>query len=134
MKQIVLVVDDDPDICWALEHVLGGIDVRCVRALDGQAALRLAHLYHPVLALLDAKLPDVDGLELARRLRAADPGMAVLVVSGYFYKDDPVIQASLDGRLIDGFIEKPFSHRDVIEMVSSALAAHASVSGVREER
>jgi CheY-like chemotaxis protein len=75
------------------------------------------------MALLDAKLPDIDGLELARNLRQADPGILVLVISGYFYKDDPAIQAALEQRLIHGFIEKPFSHAEVIEMVKDALAA-----------
>jgi FixJ family two-component response regulator len=60
---------------------------------------------------------------LARNLRQADPGILVLVISGYFYKDDPAIQAALEQRLIHGFIEKPFSHAEVIEMVKDALAA-----------
>jgi FixJ family two-component response regulator len=60
---------------------------------------------------------------LARNQRRADPGILVLVISGYFYKDDPAIQAALEQRLIHGFIEKPFSHAEVIEMVKDALAA-----------
>ena len=123
VNRVVLVVDDDPDICWALEHVLGGLGAQCIRALDGQTALQAARLNHLTLALLDAKLPDIDGLELARNLRLADPGILVLVVSGYFYKDDPAIQAALEQRLIHGFIEKPFSHAEVIETVKDALSA-----------
>ena len=121
LKGIVLVVDDDPDICWALEHVLDGLGVRSIRALDGQTALQAARLNRLTLALLDAKLPDIDGLELARRIRDADPGIRVLVISGYFYKDDPAIQTALAQGLIHGFIEKPFSHREVIETVKDAL-------------
>jgi CheY-like chemotaxis protein len=122
-NRVVLVVDDDPDICWALERVLGGLGAQCIRALDGRTALQAARLNHLTLALLDAKLPDIDGLELARNLRLADPGILVLVGSGYFYKDDPAIQAALEQRLIHGFIEKPFSHAEVIETVNDALAA-----------
>jgi DNA-binding NtrC family response regulator len=118
----VLVVDDDPDICWALERVLGGMDAQCIRALDGRTALEAARLNRPAMALLDAKLPDIDGLELARNLRRADPGILVLVISGYFYKDDPAIQAALEQRLIHGFIEKPFSHAEVIETVKGAFS------------
>ena len=123
MNRIVLVVDDDPDICWALERVLGGLGAQCIRALDGRTALQAARPNHLTLALLDAKLPDIDGLELARSLRQADPGILVLVVSGYFYKDDPAIQAALEQRLIHGFIEKPFSHAEVIETVNDALSS-----------
>ena len=121
LKGVVLVVDDDPDICWALEHVLGGLGVQSIRALDGQTALQVARLNRLTVALLDAKLPDIDGLELARRIREADPGIRVLVISGYFYKDDPAIQAALAQGLIHGFIEKPFSHTEVIETVKDAL-------------
>jgi DNA-binding NtrC family response regulator len=124
----VLVVDDDPDICWALERVLGGMDAQCIRALDGRTALEAARLNHPAMALLDAKLPDIDGLELARNLRMADPGILVLVISGYFYKDDPAIQAALEQRLIHGFIEKPFSHSEVIETVRNALSSQKAAA------
>ena len=126
-SRVVLVVDDDPDICWALERVLGGMDAQCIRALDGRTALEAARLNHPAMALLDAKLPDIDGLELARNLRMADPGILVLVISGYFYKDDPAIQAALEQRLIHGFIEKPFSHAEVIETVKGAFSSREAM-------
>jgi DNA-binding response OmpR family regulator len=119
----VLVVDDDPDICWALERVLGALGARCIRALDGRTALDAARLNGPAMALLDAKLPDIDGLELARNLRLADSGILVLVISGYYYKDDPAIQAALEQRLIHGFVEKPFSHAEVVEKVKDAFSS-----------
>jgi CheY-like chemotaxis protein len=116
-------VDDDPDICWALEHVLGRLGIRCIRALDGHRALRAARNNRLALALLDAKLPDMDGLELARQIRASDPRVPVLVVSGYFYKDDPAIQAALGQGLIRGFVEKPFSHPEIMAAIETALCA-----------
>ena len=123
VNRVALVVDDDPDICWALERVLGRLGAQCVRALDGQTALQAARLNRLTLALLDAKLPDIDGLELARNIRIAHPGVPVLVVSGYFYKDDPAIQTALEEGLIQGFIEKPFSHEEIIETVKIALSS-----------
>jgi DNA-binding response OmpR family regulator len=59
--------------------VLGGLGAQCIRALDGRTALQAARHSRPTMALLDAKLPDIDGLELARNLRMADPGILVLV-------------------------------------------------------
>jgi CheY-like chemotaxis protein len=88
LNRVVLVVDDDPDICWALDHLLGGLGARCIRALDCQGALQAARLNRPALVLLDAKLPDMDGLVVARQIRCAAPGIPILMVSGYFYKDD----------------------------------------------
>jgi CheY-like chemotaxis protein len=123
VNRVALVVDDDPDICWALERVLGGLGAQCVRALDGQTALQAARLNRLTLALLDAKLPDIDGLELARNIRIAHPDVLVVVVSGYFYKDDPAIQTALEEGLIHGFIEKPFSHEEIVETVRIALSS-----------
>jgi DNA-binding NtrC family response regulator len=128
-NRVVLVVDDDPDICWALEHVLRGLGAKCVLAVDGQSALQAARHNRLAVALLDAKgLPDIDGLELAGKIRAADPDVPVVVVSGYFYRDDPAIQAALEQGLIHGFIEKPFSHGEVIETVKSALSSQEAAS------
>ena len=128
VNRVVLVVDDDPDICWALEHVLGELGVQCIRALDGQTALQATRLNRLAVALLDAKLPDIDGLELAKKIRIADPGILVLVVSGYFYKDDPAIQAALEQGLIHGFIEKPFSHAEVVAAVKNVLSSQEAAS------
>ena len=123
VNRVALVVDDDPDICWALERVLGGLGAQCVRALDGQTALQAARLNRLTLALLDAKLPDIDGLELARNIRIANHDVVVVVVSGYFYKDDPAIQTALEEGLIHGFIEKPVSHEEIVETVRIALSS-----------
>jgi DNA-binding response OmpR family regulator len=128
VDRVVLVVDDDPDVCWALEHVLAHLGVRCIRALDGRTALRAARLNRLALALLDAKLPDIDGLELARKIRLVDPRILVLVVSGYFYKDDPVIETALAQRLIHGFIEKPFAHKEVLAAVKNLLSSPQATS------
>jgi DNA-binding response OmpR family regulator len=125
---VVLIVDDDPDLCWALEHVLGELRVRCIRALDGQTALQAARLNRLAVALLDAKLPDIDGLELAQRIRLVNPGILILVVSGYFYKDDPVIETAMAQRLIHGFIEKPFSHGEVVAAVKKLLSSREATS------
>ncbi len=122
MKPLVLIVDDDPDVCWALDHVLHAL-VQCIRAVDGRTALEVLRRNQFSLALLDAKLPDIDGLELAHRIRTAQPGVPILVISGYFYKDDPAIHAALEQGLIHGFIEKPFLHTEVVATVKDALSS-----------
>src|SRR3954453_21214255 len=68
----VLVVEDDDEIAQVLQRSLrlDGYDVRI--AGDGQAALDQAAAYHPDLVILDLGLPKIDGIEVARRLRAAD--------------------------------------------------------------
>lgn len=118
----VLIVDDEPGMCWALDHVLGRSGIVSVTAATGQEALGLAARQRFRLAFVDAKLPDAEGLELARRIREVDPEIRIVLVSGYFYGDDPeVLQATAAG-VIDGFVSKPFLHDEVRAITQTALA------------
>jgi DNA-binding NtrC family response regulator len=118
----VLIVDDEPGMCWALGHILRGSGIVSVTAATGQEALRLAARQRFRLAFVDAKLPDAEGLDLARRFREADPGIRIVLVSGYFYGDDPeVLQAAAAG-VINGFVSKPFLHDEVRAIAQTALA------------
>ena len=121
-QPICLIVDDEPDTCWALEHILRKQGLRTRRALSAEYALREVQQRHYALALLDAKLPDMDGLELARRIRVIDPGILIIVVSGYFYQDAPIIQEAQATKLIQDFVAKPFQHEEITRAVRKALA------------
>ena len=118
----VLIVDDEPGMCWALGHILRGSGIVSVAATSGQEALRLAARERFHLAFVDAKLPDAEGLDLARRIREANPGIRIVLISGYFYGDDPeVLQAAVAG-VINGFVSKPFLHDEVRTIARAALA------------
>jgi CheY-like chemotaxis protein len=112
--------------------VLGRLGGKCIRAIDGQSALQAARRTRLTLAMLDAKLPDMDGLELARQIRASDPHIAVLIVSGYFYKDDPAIQSALAEELIRGFVAKPFSHKEILAALEAAPSSQEVASGAAD--
>ncbi len=68
-------------------------------------------------AFLDAKLPDIEGLDLARRLRDIDPVIHIVMISGYFYRDDNDVQNALAEGLIKGFIGKPFDHDEILKAI-----------------
>ena len=119
---LALIVDDEPDMCWALGHILNGSGIVSVTATSGQEALRLAERQRFHLAFIDAKLPDAEGLELARRMREADPGIRIVLVSGYFYGDDPEVLQASAARIISGFLSKPFLHDEVRAIARAALA------------
>lgn len=116
-----LIVDDEPDTCWALQHILRELGASEI-AVNARDALLWAARQAFSLVLLDAKLPDVDGLDLALQLRAADPGVPILLVSGYFRRDDADVLAARDAGLIQAFVGKPFVHEDILRTVSYILS------------
>jgi CheY-like chemotaxis protein len=86
----VLVVDDNADVADALAMLLEVLGCRVATAATGAEALEHARRSRPRLALLDIGLPDMDGLELARRLRAEHPDPAALrlvAISGYGHEE-----------------------------------------------
>jgi DNA-binding NtrC family response regulator len=119
----LLIVDDEPDACWALERILERkYGARCRRAATAAAAIAELRRGSFAIALLDAKLPDMDGLDLARIVRSFDAAIPMIIVSGYFYRDDRAIQTAEAAGVIHGFVGKPFQHQEVLRAVAAALA------------
>jgi two-component system, OmpR family, response regulator MprA len=102
----VLVVDDEPAVRIALERALKleGYDVEL--AEDGAEALKRLSAYRPDAVVLDVLMPDVDGLEVCRRLRAADDRTPVLMLTARDAVGDRV--AGLDAGA-DDYLVKPFA-------------------------
>lgn len=118
----ILVVDDDPDVCWALKRVLceEGHTVETVES--GREALTRLQDTRFQLILIDAKLSDIDGMDLARRMRAERACVAPLIlVSGYFYSDDNLVQECLRSGLFCAFVTKPFRHEDLRHVIRKTL-------------
>ncbi len=120
----VLVVDDEPDVCWALETLLRSARFAVVTASSGAEALRWlkepGSVFH--LILVDAKLSDIEGVDLAKRIRAETNCVApMILVSGYFYKDDSLVQDTLRSGLVSAFVTKPFRHSDMLSAINAVL-------------
>ena len=113
-----LVVDDEPEMCWILENILRKNGFTCQTALNAQEAIALTERQPFRMAFLDAKLPDIDGLKLARRLRKLAPRLPIVIVSGYFYQDDATIEGALKSGLIAAFISKPFIHDEIARVIN----------------
>jgi len=116
----VLVVDDEPDVCWALRCVIQGTGVPVRTVETGRDALACLTKQRPQVVFLDAKLPDVEGLELARRIRAWHRDLRVIMVSGYFYTDDLKIRKAIEDGVINDFMSKPFEHARSRRIVQEA--------------
>ena len=117
--ELILIVDDEPDMCWALEHLLNKRGYVTRKALSAQEDLKLMEEYRFACAFLDAKLPDMDGLELARRIREIAPDTRIIMVSGYFYRDDVSIQDAITRGLIFDFISKPFLQEEILRVLQA---------------
>ncbi|MDD5034349.1 MAG: response regulator [Methylococcaceae bacterium] len=116
MNAPILVVDDEPDMCWAMESILKSQGYEVVTVLSGEeACYQLANRTFGFV-FMDAKLPDMDGLDVVRRARAIAPDQVrAVLVSGYHYHDDPVIRQAIDEGVICGFLAKPFTHSDLLK-------------------
>lgn len=128
----VLVVDDDATVAEVVQTYLlrGGFVVD--RAADGAEALAAAVAEHPDLVVLDLTLPDMDGLEVCRRLRAQRPELPVVILTARGDEDDRVLGLQIGA---DDYVTKPFSPRELVLRVRSVLRrsapAEASGSGQR---
>ena len=122
----VLIVDDEPDMCWALERIVAQMGYQTVSATSGLDVAPLMERATVDLALVDAKLPDMEGIDLARQLRQRQPDLPVVLISGYFYERDPRVQEWISRGAICGFIGKPFVLSQVREAVEAAFAGRAT--------
>jgi two-component system, OmpR family, phosphate regulon response regulator PhoB len=122
----VLIVEDDPDINATLQESLrlAGYDV--VGALDGTFALNEVERRCPDLILLDQMLPDYDGLELCRRLRASPRTERVPIV---FLTARAGEEARVSGLAsgADDYVVKPFSMRELILRIRALLRRASSL-------
>jgi DNA-binding NtrC family response regulator len=119
--KLILIVDDEPDMCWALEHLLNKQGFTTKKGLSAQEGLHLMAQHRFAYAFLDAKLPDMDGLELARRIKEIAPDMGIVMVSGYYYQDDDSIQEAISRGLIKVFINKPFLQEEILKALGINL-------------
>jgi two-component system response regulator MprA len=113
----VLVVEDDNEIAQVLQRSLrlDGYDVRI--AGDGEAALDQAAAYHPDLVILDLGLPKLDGIEVARRLRAADD-VPILMLTARDAVESRV--EGLDSGA-DDYLVKPFERQELLARLRALL-------------
>ena len=104
MRESILIVDDEPGVRSALAGVLGDEGYQVEAVDSGEAALALLEGRRFDLLLLDVWLPKMDGLETLSRVRALDPEVAVIMISGHG-NVDTAVQATKMGAY--NFLEKP---------------------------
>ncbi len=120
-ERTVLIVDDEPDIFWVMEHLLKQEGFVLIGALNGLETLVVMEKKHFELILLDAKLPDIEGLALAKKIREMDSTIPIVLISGYLSRDDEIVQDALSSGLISEYISKPFQHTEILNAVKNLL-------------
>src|ERR1700730_15027109 len=114
----LLVVEDEPTILELLSGSLrfAGFDV--LTAASGREALRLAGASRPDLILLDVMLPDGDGFDVVRTLRAGGPRVPVIFLTSRSHVHERVAGLTLGG---DDYVTKPFSLDEVLARIRAVL-------------
>lgn len=142
-RPLVLIADDEPDIRRFLRMQLEDVDV--IEAADGAEALELTRLHRPQLALLDHMMPEMDGVEVCRRIREnhSTRGVAVIILTAR--ADEQTKLKALQAGAND-FLTKPFSTAELAlrlenqiamarirrEMVDLNAELHAALDQIKE--
>jgi two-component system OmpR family response regulator len=122
----VLIVDDEPGLNEVLSVAVTEAGWRPYPALDGQSALKTARGCAPHAVVLDGMLPDLDGLQVLRRLRQENPKLPVLMLTA---RD--ALEHRLDGLEAgaDDYVTKPFSLEEVVLRLRGLLRRAAARDG-----
>lgn len=118
--QRILLVDDDHEIVRVLRAYLEQAHFQVYTAYDGETALHTIHHERPDLVVLDLMLPDRDGWEITRQLRADDhwSNLPIIMLTARVDDSDKIIGLELGA---DDYVTKPFNAREVVARIRSVL-------------
>jgi two-component system OmpR family response regulator len=114
----VLAVDDDPFVRKMVVDYLAEFDFQVTTLASGRQIDEILARETIDLVVLDVRLPDADGMEIARRLRAALPGLPILMLTGLKDEADRVMGLETGA---DDYLTKPFSPRELLARIRALL-------------
>jgi response regulator NasT len=126
----ILIAEDETLIRLDLRQLLeaAGFEI-CAEARDGEEAVELARREQPDLALLDVKMPRLDGIEAARRILDERPIPIVMVTA---YGERELVARAVEAGVF-GYLVKPFRESDLLPAIATARARHVALSALRAE-
>ena len=127
--QRILVVDDEPAILRALTSALTARGYRVSQAVDGQSAIDSVAVDPPDAVVLDLRLPDIDGVEVCRRLRTWS-GVPIIVLSANGL-DERKVEALDEGA--NDYVTKPYSTPELLARIRAALRSSAATNSTIED-
>jgi len=124
MKLNILYIEDHPDNMTLVRRVVQASDYTLTEAWTGLQGILMAESQKVDLILLDINLPDIDGYEVVRRLRASSkPGVAqipIIALTANALKGDAV---KILNAGCDGYISKPFDIQDLLDKIKDFVSA-----------
>jgi UDP-3-O-[3-hydroxymyristoyl] N-acetylglucosamine deacetylase len=118
VNETVLVVDDEERIRSSIRGILSDEGFRVVDTGDAPGVMDLIHREAPSIVLLDVWMPELDGIELLRRIKSEQPAVPVIMISGHANIQSAVAATKLGAA---DFIQKPFSVDGLLASISRAL-------------
>lgn len=116
----VLIIEDDPDLNQILVHVLESRGFEVSAAFLGETALELYEEQKFDLVISDVLLPGMDGVETLGKLKALQPNLKCIIITGYTSEDTPIRAIRLN---VDDYLFKPFSSSYLMKIVQRVLDA-----------
>jgi two-component system, response regulator PdtaR len=126
----ILIAEDETIIRLDLKQLLerAGYDV-VAEAKDGEEAVALARAEEPELAILDVKMPKLDGIEAARRILEERPVPIVMLTA---YGQQELVSRAVEAGVF-GYLVKPFREQDLLPAIAAARARHEELQALRAE-
>ena len=126
----ILIAEDETIIRLDLRELLerAGFEV-VAEARDGEEAVELAREHEPDLALLDVKMPRLDGIEAARRMLEERPIPIVMLTA---YGQEELVSRAVEAGVF-GYLVKPFREQDLLPAIRTARARHEELTALREQ-
>ena len=126
----ILIAEDETIIRLDLRSLLEGAGFEvCAEAKDGVEAVELAASAEPDVAILDVKMPRLDGIEAARRILDERPIPIVMLTA---YGQDELVARAVEAGVF-GYLVKPFRETDLLPAIQTARARHAELETLRDE-
>ncbi len=126
----ILIAEDETIIRLDLREMLerAGFEV-CAEAKDGEEAVTLARTVEPDLALLDVKMPKLDGIDAARRILEERQIPIVMVTA---YGEEELVSRAVEAGVF-GYLVKPYRETDLLPAIATARARHDELAAIRDE-
>ena len=118
MDNVVLVVDDSPESLGMLNVALNSQGYTALVALNGAQALSIAEKIEPDIVLMDAVMPEMDGIEALEKIKEYNPDAKVIMITAVDQRESMIHAMKLG---VSDFVVKPFNNERIVSAVEKTL-------------